>query len=60
LTARSLVDRQGVHFLDPIDVSNAVVYLASGDGRFVTGTAHVIDAGALNPFKAPHLRPQQV
>ena len=49
-----------VPFLDPIDVSNAVVYLASDDGRFVTGTAHVIDAGALNPFKAPHLQPQQV
>jgi SDR family mycofactocin-dependent oxidoreductase len=44
-----------VPFLDPIDVSNAVVYLASDDGRFVTGTTHVIDAGAMNPFKAPHL-----
>ncbi len=40
-------------FLDPIDVSNAVLYLASDDGRFITGTTHVIDAGALNPFKAP-------
>ncbi|MCW2733006.1 MAG: 3-ketoacyl-ACP reductase [Mycobacterium sp.] len=45
-----------VPFLEPIDVSNAVVYLASEDGRFVTGTTHVIDAGAMNPFKAPHLR----
>ncbi|MEE6165104.1 MULTISPECIES: mycofactocin-coupled SDR family oxidoreductase [unclassified Mycolicibacterium] len=44
-----------VPFLEPVDVSNAVVYLASDDGRYVTGTAHVIDAGALNPFKAPHL-----
>lgn len=44
-----------VPFLDPVDVSNAVVYLASDDGRYVTGTAHTIDAGALNPFKAPHL-----
>jgi hypothetical protein len=43
-----------VPFLDPIDVSNAVVYLASEDGRYITGTAQVIDAGALNPFKAPH------
>ncbi|OBC17114.1 3-ketoacyl-ACP reductase [Mycobacterium sp. 852013-50091_SCH5140682] len=43
-----------VPFLEPVDVSNAVVYLASDDGRYVTGTAHVIDAGALNPFKAPH------
>lgn len=44
-----------VPFLEPIDVSNAVVYLASEDGRYITGTAHVLDAGALNPFKAPHL-----
>ncbi len=44
-----------VPFLEPIDVSNAVVYLASDDGRYITGTAHIIDAGALNPFKAPHL-----
>ena len=44
-----------IPFLDPIDVSNAVVYLASDDGRFITGTTHVIDAGAMNPFKAAHL-----
>lgn len=44
-----------VPFLDPADVSNAVVYLASDDGRYITGTAHIVDAGALNPFKAPHL-----
>lgn len=44
-----------VPFLDPEDVSAAVVYLACDDGRFITGTTHVIDAGALNPFKAPHL-----
>jgi SDR family mycofactocin-dependent oxidoreductase len=48
-----------VPFLDPIDVSNAVVYLASDDGRFITGTTHVVDAGALNPFKAPHLEDPQ-
>jgi SDR family mycofactocin-dependent oxidoreductase len=45
-----------VPFLDPIDVSNAVVYLASEDGRYITGAAHVIDAGGMNPFKAPHLQ----
>jgi NAD(P)-dependent dehydrogenase (short-subunit alcohol dehydrogenase family) len=44
-----------VPFIDPIDVSNAVVYVAFDDGRFVTGTTHVIDVGTLNPFKAPHL-----
>lgn len=44
-----------IPFLDPIDVSNAVVYLASEDGRYITGTTQILDAGAMNPFKAPHL-----
>ncbi|MHA4854599.1 mycofactocin-coupled SDR family oxidoreductase [Rhodococcus sp. MSC1_016] len=47
-----------IPFLDPIDVSNAVVYLASDEGRYITGSAHVIDAGAMTPFKAPHLTAQ--
>jgi SDR family mycofactocin-dependent oxidoreductase len=32
--------------LDPIDVSNAILYLVSDAGRYITGTTHVIDAGA--------------
>lgn len=52
LTAMHALD---IPFLEPSDVSNAVVYLASEAGRYITGTAHVIDAGAMNPFKAPHL-----
>lgn len=31
--------------LDPVDISNAILYLVSDDGRFVTGTTHVVDAG---------------
>jgi NAD(P)-dependent dehydrogenase (short-subunit alcohol dehydrogenase family) len=31
--------------LDPIDISNAILYLVSDDGRYVTGTTHVVDAG---------------
>lgn len=34
-----------VSMVEPIDISNAVVYLVSDDGRYVTGTTHVIDAG---------------
>ncbi len=30
---------------DPIDISNAVLYLVSEDGRYVTGSQHVVDAG---------------
>ncbi len=31
--------------LDPVDISNAILYLVSDAGRFVTGTTHVVDAG---------------
>ena len=57
LAALTAMHALPVPFLDPVDVSNAVAYLASDDGRFITGTAHVIDAGAMNPFKLPHLPP---
>jgi SDR family mycofactocin-dependent oxidoreductase len=33
--------------LEPIDISNAVLYLVTDDGRYVTGTTHVVDAGGL-------------
>ena len=31
--------------LDPVDISNAILYLVADSGRFVTGTTHVVDAG---------------
>ncbi|MEE2035337.1 mycofactocin-coupled SDR family oxidoreductase [Rhodococcus chondri] len=31
--------------IESIDISNAIVYLVSDDGRYVTGTQHVVDAG---------------
>ncbi len=40
-----------VPWLQPIDVSNAVLYLASNESRYVTGTTTVIDAGASMPAK---------
>ena len=43
-----------VPWVDPIDVTNAVLYLASDESRYVTGTTTVIDAGAIAPFKIPH------
>jgi (+)-trans-carveol dehydrogenase len=36
-----------VDWVDAIDVSNAVLFLASDDARYITGTALAIDAGAL-------------
>lgn len=35
--------RMPVATLDPDDVTNAVLYLVSDDGRYVTGTTHVVD-----------------
>lgn len=43
-----------VPWVDAVDVSNAVLYLASDEARYVTGTTTVIDAGAMAPFKIPH------
>ncbi|MCE0764652.1 mycofactocin-coupled SDR family oxidoreductase [Pseudonocardia kujensis] len=43
-----------IPWVDPVDISNAVLYLASEEARYVTGTTHVVDAGALAPFKIPH------
>ena len=43
-----------IPWVDPIDVSNAVLWLASDEARYVTGTTQVVDAGAMAPFKIPH------
>jgi SDR family mycofactocin-dependent oxidoreductase len=43
-----------VPWVEAVDISNAVLYLASDEARYVTGTTTVIDAGAMAPFKIPH------
>lgn len=42
-----------IPFVEPVDISNAVLYLASDVSRYVTGTTLVVDAGAMGPFKIP-------
>jgi NAD(P)-dependent dehydrogenase (short-subunit alcohol dehydrogenase family) len=37
-----------VPMVEPIDISRAVLYLVSEDGRYVTGTTFKVDAGAVN------------
>lgn len=43
-----------VPWVEAVDISNAVLYLASDEARYVTGTTTVVDAGAMAPFKIPH------
>ena len=40
--------------LEPVDVSNVVLWLASDETRYLTGTTQIIDAGAIAPFKIGH------
>jgi len=43
-----------VPYVQPIDISNAVLYLASDEGRYVTGATQVVDLGRLLIGKIPH------
>jgi hypothetical protein len=43
-----------VPYVEPIDVSKAVVYLASDESRCVTGLQLRIDAGGLLKMRAIH------
>jgi SDR family mycofactocin-dependent oxidoreductase len=51
--AMSTIQSLNIPFVEPIDISKAVLYLASEDARYVTGTSTVVDGGSLNPFKIP-------
>jgi SDR family mycofactocin-dependent oxidoreductase len=42
LRARNLLP---VPWVEPVDIANAVVFLASDEGRYITGTQLVVDAG---------------
>ena len=53
LTPREIAERSAgnllpVPWIEPEDVANAVLYLASDRARYVTGASHVIDAGLLS------------
>ncbi|QGG40589.1 mycofactocin-coupled SDR family oxidoreductase [Aeromicrobium yanjiei] len=43
-----------IPYVEPEDVSKAVLFLAGNDGRFVTGISLPVDAGALMPYKVTH------
>jgi SDR family mycofactocin-dependent oxidoreductase len=39
------LNRLPITMVEPDDLANAALYLVSDDGRYVTGTTHVVDAG---------------
>jgi len=41
------MNKLGVPWVDAIDISNAVLWVASDDARYVTGTALPVSAGVL-------------
>jgi SDR family mycofactocin-dependent oxidoreductase len=43
----------GVPWLDDHDITAAIIYLASDESRYVTGTTSVIDAGTVLPYRIP-------
>ena len=44
VAARTL-NKLPIAAIEPADISNAILYLVSDAGRYVTGTTHVVDAG---------------
>lgn len=42
-----------VPWVDAVDISNMVLFLASDESRYVTGTTQLVDAGSTLPFKIP-------
>jgi SDR family mycofactocin-dependent oxidoreductase len=44
-----------IPWVESVDISNAVLWLASDEARYVTGSALPIDAGSMAPFKIPNL-----
>lgn len=43
--AAGTLNKLPVTLVQPDDISNAILYLVSDAGRYVTGTTHVVDAG---------------
>jgi SDR family mycofactocin-dependent oxidoreductase len=43
-----------IPWVETIDVANAVLYLVSDEGRYVTGMPLQVDAGGAAPYRLPH------
>jgi SDR family mycofactocin-dependent oxidoreductase len=54
IAAMTAMNGFAVPWVEPIDISNAVLYLASDESRYVSGATHVIDTNAMAPFRLRH------
>jgi SDR family mycofactocin-dependent oxidoreductase len=43
-----------IPYVEAVDISNAVLFLASDEARYITGTTQLVNAGADAPFRYPH------
>jgi SDR family mycofactocin-dependent oxidoreductase len=48
MLATAMTNAMPVGMVEPVDISNAIVWLVSDDARYVTGTVVPVDAGQLN------------
>jgi (+)-trans-carveol dehydrogenase/(-)-trans-carveol dehydrogenase len=46
-TASQSVNALPIPWVEPVDISNAVLFLASDEGRYVTGVTLPVDAGTI-------------
>lgn len=50
----AVVPPGSIPWVEPEDISNAVLWLASNEARYVTGVVLPVDGGLTAPFKLPH------
>ncbi len=43
-----------IPWVEAVDISNAVLFLASDESRHITGTTMQVDAAGTAPYKIPH------
>lgn len=44
-----------IPWVDPVDISNAVLWLASDEALYITGSTQVVDAGGTQPYRFPNV-----
>ena len=50
---RTAINALPIPWVEPVDISNAVLFLASDEARYITGTTLPVDAGGTAPYRIP-------